>query len=139
MDIEKPTIEEFLEILEPNGGLNNSRHAAGTSQRIVPSDKLRDRLAGPQEWRDKLTKQQHRSRYSGNTKQNPPKKTSMFKQPEAEISKLKDNIKEKVKAKEISHKCSVPQNNANEWIVVNRHRSAEKNLKTETLQIRGKY
>jgi hypothetical protein len=31
MDIGKPTIEEFLEILEPNGGLNESRHAPGTT------------------------------------------------------------------------------------------------------------
>jgi hypothetical protein len=34
MDFEKPTIEEFHEILEPNGGLNESRHAPGTSLEI---------------------------------------------------------------------------------------------------------
>jgi hypothetical protein len=49
MDIEKPTIEEFLEIIEPNGGLNESRHAPGTSQGTVPSDKPRDPPAGPKE------------------------------------------------------------------------------------------
>jgi hypothetical protein len=61
MDIEKPTIEEFLEILEPNGRLNESRHPHGTSQGTVPSDKPRDPPAGTLEWRDKLAKRQHRS------------------------------------------------------------------------------
>jgi hypothetical protein len=54
MDIEKLTFEEFLEILEPNGGLNESRHVPGTSQGIVPSDKPRDPPADPKEWRDTL-------------------------------------------------------------------------------------
>jgi hypothetical protein len=139
MDIEKPTIEEFLEIIEPNGGLNESRHAPGTSQGTVPSDKPRDPPAGPKEWRDKLAKRQRRSRRSGNTKRNPRKETSKLEQLEAEISELKDKIKEKEKAKEIPHKCSGPQDNANKWTVVNRHRSAEQNSKTETLRIRGKY
>jgi hypothetical protein len=49
MDIEKPTIEEFLEILEPNGGLNESRHAPGSSQGTAPSDKPRDPPTGPKE------------------------------------------------------------------------------------------
>jgi hypothetical protein len=52
---------------------------------------------------------------------------------------FKDKINEKEKAKEISHKCSGPQENANEWTVVNLHLSAEKNSKPETLRIRGKY
>jgi hypothetical protein len=129
MDIEKPTIKGFLGILEPNGGLNESRHAPGTRQGTVPSDKPRDPPAGPKEWSDKLAKRQRRSRRSGNTKRNPPKETSKLEQLEAEISKLKDKIKEKEKAKEISHICSRPQDNANEWTVVNSHRSAEKNSK----------
>jgi hypothetical protein len=139
MDIEKPTIEEFLEILEPNGGLNESRHAPGSSQGTAPSDQLRDPPTGPKEWRDKLAKRQRRSRCSGKTKRNPPKETSKLEQLEFEISKLKDKIKDKEKAKDISHKCNGPQDNANGWTVVNRHRSAEKNSKTETLRIRGKY
>jgi hypothetical protein len=56
MDVEKPTIEEFLEILEPNGGLNDSRHAPGSSQGTAPSDKPRDPPTGPKAWRDKLAK-----------------------------------------------------------------------------------
>jgi hypothetical protein len=51
MDIEKPTIEGFLEILEPNGGLNESRHAPGLRQGTVPSNKPRDPPTGPKEWR----------------------------------------------------------------------------------------
>jgi hypothetical protein len=47
IDIEKPTIEEFLEILEPNGGLTESRHAPGSSQGTVASDKPRDLPTGP--------------------------------------------------------------------------------------------
>jgi hypothetical protein len=139
MDIENPTIEEFLEILEPNGGLKESRHAPGTSQGTVPSDKPPDPPAGPKGWRDKLAKRQRRSRRSGNTKRNPPKETSKLEQLEAEISKLKDKRKEKENAKEISHKCNGPQDNANGWTIVNRHRTAEKHSKTETLRIRGKY
>jgi hypothetical protein len=139
IDIEIPTIEEFLEIIEPNGGLNESRHAPGTSQGTVPSDQPRDPPAAPKEWRDKLAKRQRRSRRSGNTKRNPRKETSKLEQLEAEISKLKDKIKEKEKAKEIPHKCRGPQDNANKWTVVNCHRSAEKNSKTETLRIRGMY
>jgi hypothetical protein len=99
MDIEKPTIEEFREILEPNGGLNESRHAPGTSQGTVPSDKPRDPPAGRKEWRDKLAKRQRRSRRSGNTKRNPPKETSKLEQLEAEISKLKAKIKKKKRRK----------------------------------------
>jgi hypothetical protein len=72
---------------------------------------------------------------------NPPKETSKLEQllEEAEISKLKDKIPEIEKGKDNSHKCNGPQDNANGWTVVNRHRSAEKNSKTETLRIRGKY
>jgi hypothetical protein len=131
MGIEKPTIEEFLEILEPNGGLNESRHAPGLSQGTVPSDKPRDPPTGPKEWRDKLAKRQRRSRRSGKTKRNPPKETSKLEQLEAEISKLKDKIKEKEKAKDISHKCNGPQDKETGWTVVNRHRSGEKNSKTK--------
>jgi predicted RNase H-like nuclease (RuvC/YqgF family) len=105
----------------------------------VPSDKPRDLPAGPKESRDKLAKRQRRSRRSGNTKRNPCKETSKLEQLEAKISELKDKIKEKEKVKEIPHKCSGPQDNANKWTVVNRHRSAEKNSKTETLGILGKY
>jgi hypothetical protein len=137
--IEKLTIEEFLEILDPNGGLNESRHAPESSQGTVPSDKPRDPPAGPKEWRDKLAKRQRRSRRSGKTKRNPPKDTSKLEQLEAEISKLKDKRKEKEKAKDISHICNGPQDKENGWTVVNRHRSAEKNSKTETLRIGGKY
>jgi predicted nuclease with TOPRIM domain len=49
MDIEKPTIEELLEILEPNGGLNESRHAPGSSQGTVLYDKPRYPPTGPKE------------------------------------------------------------------------------------------
>jgi hypothetical protein len=99
MDIEKPTIEEFLEMLEPNGGLNESRHAPGLSQGTVPSDKPRDPPTGPKEWRDKLAKRQRRSRRSGKTKRNPPKEISKLEQLEVEISKLKDKIKKKKRRK----------------------------------------
>jgi hypothetical protein len=58
MKIEKLTIEEFLEIIETNGRLNESQHAPRTSQVTVPSDKPRDPPAGPKEWRDKLAKRQ---------------------------------------------------------------------------------
>jgi hypothetical protein len=139
MDVEKPTIEECLEILEPNGGLNESRHAPGTSQGTVPSDKPRDPPPGPKEWRDKLAKRQRRSRRSRKTKRNPPKENSKLEQLEAEISKLKDKIKEKEKAKDSSHKFNGPQDKETGWTGVNHHRSAERNSKTETLRIRGKY
>jgi hypothetical protein len=86
MDIEKLTIEEILEIPEPNGGLNESRNAPVTRQGTVLSDKRRDPPDGPKEWKDKLAKQQCRSRRSGNTKRNPPKETSKLEQLEAEIS-----------------------------------------------------
>jgi hypothetical protein len=56
MHIEKPTNEEFYEIIEPNCALNETRHAPGTSQEIVLSDKHRDLPAGPKEWKDKLAK-----------------------------------------------------------------------------------
>jgi hypothetical protein len=105
----------------------------------VPSDKPRDPPTGPQEWRDKLAKRQRRSRRSGKTKRNPPKETCKLEQIEAEISKLKDKRKEKEKAKDISHKCNGPPDNANGWTVVDRHRSAERNSKAATLRIRGKY
>jgi hypothetical protein len=121
MDIEKPTIEEFLEVLEPNGRLNESRHAPGSSQGTVPSDKLRDPPTGPKEWRDKLAKRQRQSRRSGKTKRNSPQETSKLEELEAEISKLKDKIKEKEKAKDISNKCNGPQDKENGWTVVNRH------------------
>jgi hypothetical protein len=139
MDIEKSTIEEFLEILEPYGGLNESQHAPRSSQGTAPSDKPRDPPTSPKEWRDKLAKRQRRSRRSGKTKRNPPNDTSKLEPLEAEISKLKDKRKEKEKAKDISHKFNGPQDNANGWTVVDRHRSAEKNSKTETVRIRGKY
>jgi hypothetical protein len=42
-------------------------------------------------------------------------------------------------ANDISHKCNGPQDKANGWPVVNGHRSDEKNSKTKTLWIRGKY
>jgi hypothetical protein len=93
LDIEKPIIEEFLEILEPNGGLNESRHAPGLSQGTVQSDKPRHPPTGPQEWRDTLAKRQRRSRDSGKTKRNTPTETSKLEQLDAEISKLKDKIK----------------------------------------------
>jgi hypothetical protein len=53
--IEKVTIEDSLGIIEPNGVLNRSFHASGTSQGTVPSDKPRYPLAGHQEWWNKLT------------------------------------------------------------------------------------
>jgi hypothetical protein len=49
MDIERLTIAECLEIIQPNGRLNESRHVPGISQGTVPSDKPRDPPTGPKE------------------------------------------------------------------------------------------
>jgi hypothetical protein len=134
MEIEKPTIEEFLEILEPNGGLNESRYAPGLSQRTVSSDKPRDPPTGPKEWRDKLAKRQRRSRRLAKTKQNPPKETRKLEQLEAEISKLKDKIKEKGKAKDISHKCNGPQDKETGWTVERGKTNSDAQIAVETIR-----
>jgi predicted RNase H-like nuclease (RuvC/YqgF family) len=70
----------------------------------VPSDKPLDPPTGPKEWRDKLAKRHRRPRRSGKTKRKPPKETSKLEQLQAEISKLKDKIKETDKATDIWHK-----------------------------------
>jgi hypothetical protein len=93
----------------------------------VASDKPRDPPAGPKEWRNKLAKRLRRSSRSGNTKKNPSKETSKLEQLTAEIFNLKDKIKQLEKVKEISHTCSGPQDNANEWMVFNRHQPEKKN------------
>jgi hypothetical protein len=83
IDIDKPTVEECLVIIETNAGLNGSRHAPGTGQGTVTSDMPQDLPAGPQEWRDKLPNRQRPSRQSGNTKCIPPKKTDQLERLEA--------------------------------------------------------
>jgi hypothetical protein len=77
----------------------------------VPSDKSRNPPTGPKAWRDNFPKPQRRSRRSERTKQNPPKETTKLEQLETEIFKLKEKIKQKEQAKDISHKCSGPQDN----------------------------
>jgi hypothetical protein len=84
MDVEKPTIEEFLEQLKSNGGLEESRHAPENApvengpptgapderQNPVIPGNSQDPPTGPRQWREKMARKQRRSKQSKTAKEN---------------------------------------------------------------------
>jgi hypothetical protein len=84
MDVEKPTIEEFLGQLKSNGGLEESRHAPENAsvenelptgapderQNPVILVNSQDPPTGAKQWREKMARKQRRSKQSKTAKKN---------------------------------------------------------------------
>jgi hypothetical protein len=151
MDVEKPTIEEFLGQLKSNGGLEESRHAPENApvengpptgapderQNPVIPGNSQDPPTGPRQWREKMARKQRRSKQSKTAKKNNQTPNTKLQQLEADILELKENIRQKEQARKGSDTHGGSQSNGNEWRVANRKRPA--NRKTQTLRIQGKY
>jgi hypothetical protein len=151
MEVEKPTIEEFLGQLKSNGGLEESRHAPknapvengpptdATDKRqnpVIPGNS-QDPPTGPRQWREKMARKQRRSKQSKTAKKNNQTPNTKLQQLEADIVELKENIRQKEQARKGSDTYGSSQSNGNEWRVANRRRPA--NRKTQTLRIQGQY
>jgi hypothetical protein len=151
MDVEKPTIEEFLGQLKSNGGLEESRHAPENApvengpptgapderQNPVIPGNSQDPPTGPKQWREKMASKQRRSNQSKMAKRNNQTPNTKLQQLEADILELKENIRQKEQARKGSDTHGSSQSNGNEWRVANRKRPV--NRKTQTLRIQGKY
>jgi hypothetical protein len=151
MDVEKPTIGEFLGQLKSNGGLEESRHApkhapvengpptGAPDERqnpVIPGNS-QDPPTGPKQWREKIARTQWRSKQSKTAKKNNQTPNTKHQQLEAYILEFKENIRQKEQARKGSDTHGSSQSNGNEWRVANRKRPA--NRKTQTLRIQGKY
>jgi hypothetical protein len=151
MDVEYPTIEEFLGQLKSNGGLEESRHAPENApvengpptgapderQNPVIPGNSQDPPTGPRQWREKIARQQRRSKQSKTAKKNNQTPNTKLQQLEADSLELKENIRQKEQARKGSDTHGGSQSNGYEWRVANRKRPA--NRKTQTLRIQGKY
>jgi hypothetical protein len=106
--IARPTIDEFSEELISSRGLDDSRHALnrtgiGSSTLANAPDNGRDPQtagnsgdspAGPREWREKMCRKRGQSKKRKTNKKNGSTQNTRLQQLEAEISSLKDKIKE---------------------------------------------
>jgi hypothetical protein len=98
-----PTIEEFSEGLISRGGLDDSRHApnrAGigavdSGRDLQMGGNSGDPPSGPRGWSEKIGRQRGESKKRKCNKKNRSTQNTRLLQLEAEISNLKDKIKEK--------------------------------------------
>jgi hypothetical protein len=151
MDVENPTIEEFLGQLISNGGLGESRHAPDNApvengpptgapderQNPVIPGNSQDLPTGPRQWREKMARKQRRSKQSKTAKNNNQMPNTKLQQLEADILEFKENIRQKEQGRKGLDTHGGSQSNGNEWRVGNRKRLA--NRKTQALRIQGKY
>jgi hypothetical protein len=145
MEVEKPTIEEFVGQLKSTGGLEESQHAPKNSSvhngtPTNPSDTSKnsqDPPTGPKKWRERIARNHRRSRQSKMAKKNVPTRNTKLQQLEADILELKESIRQQETARKESDTHDSRQCNGNEWKAAKPKRPA--NRKTQSLRIQGKY
>jgi hypothetical protein len=84
-----------------------------------------------------MARNQRRSKQSKTAKNKNQTTNTQLQQLEADISELKENIRQMEQPRKGSDMHGRSQSNGNEWRVANRKRPA--NRKTQTLKIHGKY
>jgi hypothetical protein len=128
MDVEQPTIEEFLGQLKSNGGLEESRHAPEDApvenepptgapderQNLVITGNSQDPPTGPNQWREKMARKQRRSNQARAVKKNNQTQNTKIQQLEVDILELKENIRQKEQARKGSDTHGSSQSNGNE-------------------------
>jgi hypothetical protein len=106
MEVEKPTIKEFLGQLNSNGGLEESRHTPENTpvenglptsvpdenQNTVIPRNSQDLPTGPRQWREKMARKQRWSKQSTMAKKYNQTPNTKHQQLEADILELKENI-----------------------------------------------
>jgi hypothetical protein len=138
MDIEKPTIEEFFDSVNSNGGLNESRHAPKNPTIDPPKqpiDSPQQPPIGPKVWREKRVKK-HQSKKPNVSNQKVSDTKSKLDRLEADISKLKE-----IRAKEKETRKPKIERNIKSaeqgWTQV--QRKQRKISPPKTLRVNGRY
>jgi hypothetical protein len=125
MEVEKPTMEEFLVQLKSNGGLEDSLHAPENSpvehgrltgapdekENLVNLRNSQDLPTDPRQWREKMARKHWQSKQSKSANKNKPTLDTKLPQLEADILELKENIQSKDEARKGSDMHSGSQSN----------------------------
>jgi hypothetical protein len=145
MEVEKPTIEEFIGQLKSHGQSEDSRHASKNSpvengpltgapddrQNPVILGNTQDPLTDLRQWWEKMARKQWRSKQSKSANKNDQTLNTKLQQLEADILELMENIRPKDEARKGSDTHNGSQRNGNEWRVANSKPPA--NRKTQIL------